>query len=342
MGDHRLSTWEGLSTVQEYSATDIREKLPLEWVLGQLYGMWGVGSIKVSCPMPDHGDSTPSFNLWSPGERGHYTRFGCYGCGVKGDVLDLIQLNKGVGFGEALDLAYREFLPQFLEGEYEVQIPQVAEVDREGMEEIYLGLLEQRISEVPITAFLTRKGLLYEEGLKEHAWQEWRWRGHPLIQAVSMPHYDHAGVLTGVKFRHILRRENKWGIKGSSYPCLYGAWRDKGRQDVLLCEGESDTVLASCQLGFSVAAAIDVLGVPSGVKQRPTEGQLLQLSGRKIWMAFDGDEAGQSAVGMWCDAIWDYSPGETEVKLLTIPAGEDIGSCGIHVMDLLERSGYGL
>jgi len=47
----------------------------------------------VTCPLPDHDDSSPSFRVFDRG-------FICFGCGARGGVLDLV-----VALGHARDRA---------------------------------------------------------------------------------------------------------------------------------------------------------------------------------------------------------------------------------------------
>ena len=53
---------------------------------------------RARCPFPDHEDKDPSFFV-DPATQ----RFVCYGCGRRGDVIDLVMALRGVGFREALE-----------------------------------------------------------------------------------------------------------------------------------------------------------------------------------------------------------------------------------------------
>jgi DNA primase len=64
----------------------IRDEVPIEEVASrytQLEPLGGQAWFTGRCPLPDHDDSTPSFYIYSPG------RYHCYGCGGRGDVVDL-------------------------------------------------------------------------------------------------------------------------------------------------------------------------------------------------------------------------------------------------------------
>lgn len=50
-----------------------------------------------NCPMPNHEDNSPSFGINSESNMFH-----CFGCGVKGDIIKLVQLVEGMSFVEAI------------------------------------------------------------------------------------------------------------------------------------------------------------------------------------------------------------------------------------------------
>ena len=64
----------------------IRDAVPLEEVARRYTDLESVGGkawFTGRCPLPTHEDSTPSFYIYPPG------RYYCYGCGGRGDVVDL-------------------------------------------------------------------------------------------------------------------------------------------------------------------------------------------------------------------------------------------------------------
>lgn len=50
-----------------------------------------------NCPMPNHNDSNPSF-----GVNEESNLFNCFGCGVTGDIIKLVQEVEGLNFIEAI------------------------------------------------------------------------------------------------------------------------------------------------------------------------------------------------------------------------------------------------
>lgn len=309
-------------SLEEHSPKSIREQLPLEWTIGHLWGLWGVGKTRVSCPSGDHGDSTPSFNLWAPDNTGQYTKFGCYGCGIRGDVLDAIQLYYHVGFHEAIDIAVDKLIPEFQKSSYVCGLETRPESSVEEMRVVYDELCSMGHDQAILTRFQNSKFML-TTGPYPH--DEWRWRGHKSISGVSHPHYSPSDELFGVKFRDKLDLSKKWGIRGSKFSYLYGSWRDQGRENVVLCEGETDTVWAAWQLRDRNC---DVMGIPTGAAQQPPYEAVAQLMGRKVWILFDGDPAGRRGASNW----------ETRLAgavIVDVPDGEDLMSCGISVPKLL-------
>ena len=64
----------------------IREAVPIEEVARRYTNvepLWGRAWFTGRCPLPTHEDKEPSFYIYPPG------RFYCYGCGGRGDVIDL-------------------------------------------------------------------------------------------------------------------------------------------------------------------------------------------------------------------------------------------------------------
>lgn len=50
-----------------------------------------------NCPMPNHDDTSPSFGVNSESNLFH-----CFGCGVKGDIIKLVQSVEGLNFIESI------------------------------------------------------------------------------------------------------------------------------------------------------------------------------------------------------------------------------------------------
>jgi DNA primase len=76
----------------------IRQAHPLPAVAGGVVKLHRAGNEWKAC-CPFHQDRSPSFTIYSGGER-----FQCFGCGASGDVLDFIQRLHGVGLRDAAEM----------------------------------------------------------------------------------------------------------------------------------------------------------------------------------------------------------------------------------------------
>src|SRR5262245_39177077 len=60
------------------------------------------GKPRKQCRCPHHHDRTPSFSVYDNGKRFH-----CFGCGIRGDGVDLVATMKGITVAEARQLALK-------------------------------------------------------------------------------------------------------------------------------------------------------------------------------------------------------------------------------------------
>lgn len=324
----RYSEWE------LYEPRSIRKALPLEWAIGHLFNVWGAGSDMLPCPLPGHQDDTPSFNLWAEDSEGFPMRFGCFGCGVNGDVVDAIRLDRKVGFLEACRIAVEELIPEMQKSDWR---PSERAVIIERTAPATPGELGAVLDRMPITdgsdlaTFMSRKGLGPVGA--EYPLVEWEWGTiQKPAPTVYFPHRNAESQLTGIHYRSVRRDGARWAERGSRFPDLYGAWRNHEEPSVLLCEGETDTVWAAWQLR---GQPFDVFGLPSGATQKPPLSAKRLLFKRRIYLAFDGDMAGSVATSLWREALQEVAH---QVLVVPIPAGEDVLSCGIPVGELLEQA----
>ena len=306
----------GDTSWQAYEPGAIHRALPVEWALGYLLGAWGMGEDMAECPLPGHTDKTPSFNLWAPNADGVPQRYGCFGCGLRGDVIDLVRMMRDVGFLAACRICVDELVPIMVEAQWE---PERRATAKAWSPEV----LEERLKSLRLTtpqdmtvllAFANRKGMSSEE--IKYAHEEWGVQaksGPPHLTA--FPHRRELGELTGIKMRTIDRRFN---VLGSRFPALYGAWRNDRHDRVLLCEGETDTIHAAWRLR---SLLIDVFGLPTGAAQLPQESHLELLRGRHVSIMFDADDAGRGATSRWVGALIEAG---IKGSVRSLPEGEDL------------------
>ncbi len=311
-----------------YEPESIRRALPLEWAVGQLFGAWGAGTEMSPCPLPGHVDDKPSFNLWAEDEDGFPIRYGCFGCGANGDVVDLVRLARGVGFLEACRIAVEELIPAMERSEWRpADRAPVVERSAATHDEL-LKVLCRIQGRDDLYPFLERKGI--DASLVFYVHNDWEWGTFRTpAPTVYFPHRDWSGHLTGIRYRSVRRDSTRWTERGSRFPALYGAWRDHGQPSVILCEGETDTISAAWQLQ---GRPFDVLGLPAGAAQKPPEESVKRLAMRRVFLAFDADLAGRIATARWREAL------AGDALVIPIPEGEDVLSCGIPITDLIAEA----
>jgi hypothetical protein len=300
----------------------------LDWALFRLTGVWVQDSELIRCPLPGHDDSTPSFNLWAHDESGVPQRFGCFGCGRGGDVLDLIEILEGISDTEALrradELAAEEARDTNARPRRRPEPDQPPREFEPLLRRLYEEFDASRLE--LFQRYMSAKGLGGED-IETYAMEEWGWTATN-HGAVVVPHRGPkpSMEITGLKYRTL---DRKWNEEGSRFPYLYGSWRDRGRPRVVLCEGETDTVWAAWSLRHE--DDIDVLGLPSGANQSLRPEWLEQIGDRELTIVFDSDRAGMTAARQWVAA----RPG---ALLARLPEGEDLLSCGLPVKEVLRHA----
>lgn len=144
---------------------------------------------------------------------------------------------------------------------------------------------------------------------------------------VIVPHYSwdvmtESWIARGLKTRNA-RYGHLFAAAGSDLRNnLYGLWRMRGLDTVLVCEGEGDAWCASAVP--EIAAVMDVVSVPTGVKGKPSEQLLAPLRGRNVVLAFDGDTDGRYWTGKWVEALDGIAVG---VWVVPLPDNTDLASC---------------
>lgn len=299
---------------------DIKRRLPLAYVCFRL-GIILTGEGKASCPF-HHPDNDPSFHLWV-GDDG-IERWSCHPCNVTGDVFDLLQRHRGIGFTDAVEMAagLLSDLPENYvapiqvlasrltpdDWALEVQEAQQRAYDprNAGNMSSYHGLEDSHDQEACV---------LMDEFLRV----EWGWGLDP-NNAIAMPHWTPEGVLTGCKLRGI--DGFRWSKEGSKYDALYGGWLGKPHRAVLLTAGETDCVWAAWAARRN-GVEVDVRGLPRGETARVLPEQINQLVGyATIYLGLDPDDTGVTATRMWLQALTDA--GFTDVRICRLPLGRDL------------------
>jgi len=85
-------------TINREDIAAVRERAPIEEIIGQHVALKnaGVGSLKGLCPF--HDERSPSFTV-----RPSVGRWHCFGCGEGGDVIEFVMRMDGLSFAEAVE-----------------------------------------------------------------------------------------------------------------------------------------------------------------------------------------------------------------------------------------------
>lgn len=110
-------------------------------------------------------------------------------------------------------------------------------------------------------------------------------------KAISMPYWDN-GVAMGIKYRY--KSGNKAAEPGSSFG-MYGIDNVRGKRNVVICEGESDTHAMWSLMRHD--ASFGVAGISGAVRDKDLWSLWMidMMFAKKIYIAFDADSAGDSA-----------------------------------------------
>jgi DNA primase len=297
-------------------AGGIKARLPIVYVLDR-YRIpvedGGDGRWAAVCPF--HPDREPSLDVY--GER--LERWGCFPCGARGDVFDLIGR-----------LAWPEASPSFSDvRRYALVLLDELEASdwtgpTEGVARTFDSTAARALvaqsslnDRKAIDRFLAHKHA--EGALRELTAGDLvgRWSVGSRLDEIIIPYFNRDGDLVSYKHRTALTKALSPPGKGQFSGVLYGEWWDcHTDRTVVLCEGETDTWAANQALLWSDYTP---LGVPTGVGSHPL--QAVTLAGRDVRIAFDGDEAGRAGALRWAEALASYG---ASVRILDVPEKTDL------------------
>lgn len=295
---------------------EIKAQLPISYVAEKagLHLIHNEGG-KLSALCPFHNDRTPSFDIYRWGEG---QRWGCWVCGVGGDVFDFIMRAWPVEYGRfrpAVDAAKRALAQMNAEGWTAPTLRDPLDFDPEAA----LNILNSAHDYSSVEQLIAVKRWRLEPD-----WLAGRWGVRGLGGEVLVPYVDVNGALRQLKHRPangarpLLSLPGSGGLKG----ILYGEqhYNDttirNGGLAVLLCEGESDTWHGDRHL-----PDYTVLGIPAGAGAVPTRLDL--LAGRQVVCAFDNDDAGNLGAERWRVAVESVGGSWARMEL---PEGSDLTS----------------
>lgn len=296
------NSWREMAEKHGHSLEEVKELLPIEWVVAIAADVRleenGEGRSIGLCPF--HDDNNPSLDVYGNGER-----WGCFACTRGGDVFDFIGeywelASFGARFEKSLELlqsykAEAEDWHSIIARAEPAQPVTVAELAAEV--QASLDVVEHQTTK-PIRDLLDKKGL----GSIDLDWIRKQWRlGVTMGGEVLAPYWDREGKLVSLKTR-TPQRGGWFTRRGTKLTSLYGEHQLAGKDaeaDVWICEGETDTWLASWLLrGRGIA-----LGLPAGAGSRISDEWVELMRDRRVNLIMDADKAGRAAAMRWWTQI---------------------------------------
>lgn len=340
-------SWRKAADQHGIPVEDLKEKLPLEWVIRVAAEIElvedGEGKAKGICPF--HEDTDPSLDVY-----GYGTRWGCFPCGHGGDVFDFIgdfwELTSfGARFEKAVALlvVYASDTAETpWDGVLKDTEPQMVVDDETIIKEVNWARGNATRIMYPIAQLLQNKGLEIPE-----FWLVEKWGlGVNDDLDVLAPYFASDGTITSYKTRSP-GKGGWYARKGRKLTTLYGEHLLGDNPNVWICEGETDTWLASWLLrGRGVA-----LGLPRGAGAQVDGAWLELLRGRRITLIFDADAAGRRASVRWYRALNgiaaeihiafpDGDLCETARPDLALDSGMAVNQPAGFIVEMADRSAY--
>lgn len=339
----------------------LKREIPLEWVMAQYGGEMTPDTsgtrLEGVCPFGQHTGRKFTVRETETGER----VAGCWACPDKwqGDLFELLGWLTGeTDFGKVLQIAHvmaQRFRaddawaarPPIVLKPAPKQDPAILTADaavgiRTAVADPRLikELIERKAATDPGWRRLTPEFLIssWQVGAEPDRVEQ-----HGLSNPDSTAYPSQARVVTGSRVlvphwswdaqsgnwlvRGLKTRNARYGhliaASGSDLKgALYGIWRMRGLDTVLVCEGEGDAWCASAVP--EITAQMDVVSVPAGVKGAPTEQLLAPLRGKNVVLAFDGDTDGKAWTAKWVEALRDVA---ASILVAPVPDGLDLASC---------------
>lgn len=297
---------------------------------------------------PFHSEKTPSFSVQR--EKGYYH---CFGCGVGGDVIKFLMEKENLGFIEAVEqlaeALHIDLKPGYRNDKIEKKKTRIAEMNRETAI-FYMKLLSRNpyalrylssrgIGREMILAFglgfapaggdmilkhLEAKGYTREEMLEANliSYNEKRDSHYDRFRnRIIFPIVDTKSRVVGFGGRVLDDSLPKY-LNSSDTPLykksreLYGLNRlikVSDRERILLVEGYMDVItLHAAGIGYAVASL--------GTSLTREQARMIKRYGKKVYICYDGDGAGQKAT---VRAIEVLNSESVKPKIVTLDEGLD-------------------
>lgn len=352
----------------------LREKIDLIEVVSSYVNLKAAGSAyKGLCPF--HEEKTPSFMI----QRGE-SHYHCFGCGAHGDAIAFLMSYMKMSFVEATETLAERFQVPLQQVEYEErsQGPSKKEMKDalhkatqfyhtyllhtdEGhvaLKYLYDRGLDLDFIQLFKIGFAPKQGALFGKFMQKHRFSAEVLEKAGLIKTlpdgkkkaffsnrITFPILDVSGSVIGFSARKI--QEEIYGPKYINSPetslfkkshTLYGLSFSRRRiakeKCAIIVEGQIDA-LRLIQEGFTVTVA----GQGTAFTEEHVA-ELLNLGITKVYLALDGDEAGQTAASKIGNL---FQKEGVEVYVVKIPAGKDPDTLlkeqgPLTMMELLEKA----
>lgn len=298
------------------SVSVIKHELPTAFVLSYIGLNPYQSSNRVQCSCPFHRDKNPSFDVWR--EDDGTERWGCWPCGLRGDVIDLVRLLwESTSFGGALEncLSLRDSCKQ---SGWRGPEPELSKHEWDESQMLtFLWKAQRDFSSSEVESLILQKNWSFDA---EHL----RDLGCGVSEdRLVIPYFNQKEDLVAIKHRSLRGDDRPISLPGSRLrDTLYLENRGiRSAPTIVVVEGESDAWTATWAIWD---LDLRVLGLPSGAGS-PVQPFISRLRDHRVFLAFDGDEAGWAGEQRWLRAINDS--GGWAVSL-GIPAGQDVVSLG--------------
>lgn len=265
--------------------------------LSELFGVdikeRGVNALLL-CPF--HEERSPSFSIHL--EEGVWH---CFGCGKKGGLQRLYR-----EMGEVMDDSlYHDRLIKSLE-HHEESRKNFYDLSRRLYSNISLSAAQE-----PLYKFIKSRNI------NRDAIYHFKVGFNPEISAIAFPYWDHENKLvTGIKYR--LKDGGKRAENGSIFN-MYNIDDARGKNAVIICEGESDTLCTWSYVNRD--ASIGVIGISGAIHKRASweRWSLDMMFASRIYLALDADETGDAGAAAAIEAL-----GEDKCVRLRPTHGKDM------------------
>ena len=306
--------------IQENIKEEIKNRLKLSDIVSKKISLKKKGENRFLALCPFHNEKTPSFNVQD--DKGF---FHCFGCGKHGDIFNFVMEIDNLDFKEAIKYLAEQAGISITNSTYKknVKLLKILEeanlffinslysdegaaarkylikrkINDDLCKEFLIGYAPQRNSKTGLIDHLIKKGISYDEIIKSGLGKKKDGLVHGYFYGrLIIPIISKAGNVVGFGGRllgegnpkYLNSPENEVFSKRNTVFGLHNINKKKMDKDmVILCEGYMD-VISLKRNGFSALACLGTSATDYQIEQ------IINLYD-KVFVVFDGDEAGKNA-----------------------------------------------